>query len=165
LITISVSLWSRDCGHQIEPDPAEMAAQYGAETTVPDRRKRLVCFPPRRPAGGEWDGTPRSPPLGAVNDQLTGRAYYQLGLGLLPHSRAQQTSALASAQRRFSGRPISHHRVRMTSIASSEAIAVTPEKICMNAGVAVALFESNHGTHWRLIVVDQMAQIGRLSIA
>jgi hypothetical protein len=53
----------------------------------------------------------------------------------------------------------------MTSIASSEAIAVTPEKICMNAGVAVALFESNHGTHWRLIVVDQMAQIGRLSIA
>jgi hypothetical protein len=96
LITISFSLWSRDCGHQIEPDPAEMAAQYGAETTVPDCRKRLVCFPPRWPAGGERDGTPRSPPLGAIDDRLTARVYHQLGLGL-PHSRAQQTSALASA--------------------------------------------------------------------
>jgi hypothetical protein len=34
-------------------------------------------------------------PLGAVDDRLTARAYHQLWLGLLPHSRAQQTSALA----------------------------------------------------------------------
>jgi hypothetical protein len=27
----------------VEPDPAEMAARYGAETTVPDWRERLVC--------------------------------------------------------------------------------------------------------------------------
>ena len=34
----------RDCGHQVEPDPAEMAARYGAETPVPDwREKKLVC--------------------------------------------------------------------------------------------------------------------------
>ena len=32
-----------DCRHQAEPDPAEMAALYGAEMTVPDSHKRLVC--------------------------------------------------------------------------------------------------------------------------
>jgi hypothetical protein len=32
-----------DCHHQVEPDPAEMAARYGAEMTVPDWHKRLVC--------------------------------------------------------------------------------------------------------------------------
>jgi hypothetical protein len=32
-----------DCGHQVEPDPAEMAARYGAETPVLDWRERLVC--------------------------------------------------------------------------------------------------------------------------
>jgi hypothetical protein len=40
------------CRHQVEPDPAEqitsamfteMAQRYGAETTVPDWRERLVC--------------------------------------------------------------------------------------------------------------------------
>ena len=33
----------KDCKHRAEPDPAEMAARYGAETTVPDWSKRLVC--------------------------------------------------------------------------------------------------------------------------
>jgi hypothetical protein len=33
-----------DCNHQVEPDPAEMAARYGAETTVIDWGERLVCF-------------------------------------------------------------------------------------------------------------------------
>jgi hypothetical protein len=33
----------RGCGRQIEPDPAEMAERYGAETAVPDWRARLVC--------------------------------------------------------------------------------------------------------------------------
>jgi hypothetical protein len=28
---------------QVEPDAAEMAQRYGAETTVPDWRERLVC--------------------------------------------------------------------------------------------------------------------------
>ena len=36
-------VWCKDCGHRIEPDPAEIAARYGAETTVLDWRKRLVC--------------------------------------------------------------------------------------------------------------------------
>jgi hypothetical protein len=33
------------CGgqHQVEPDPAEMAARYGADTSVLDWRERLVC--------------------------------------------------------------------------------------------------------------------------
>jgi len=29
---------------RVEPDPAEMAARYGAETPVLDWRERLVCF-------------------------------------------------------------------------------------------------------------------------
>jgi hypothetical protein len=33
----------KECQHQVEPDPAEMAARYGAETPVLDWRARLVC--------------------------------------------------------------------------------------------------------------------------
>jgi hypothetical protein len=36
-------VWCRDCRHQVEPDPAEMARRYGPQTTVLDWRKRLVC--------------------------------------------------------------------------------------------------------------------------
>jgi hypothetical protein len=36
-------VWCRDCRHQGEPDPAEMANRYGPETTGADWRKRLVC--------------------------------------------------------------------------------------------------------------------------
>jgi hypothetical protein len=31
------------CGHRVESDPAEMARQYGAGTSVLDWRERLVC--------------------------------------------------------------------------------------------------------------------------
>jgi hypothetical protein len=33
----------KSCGHQVEPDPAEMAARYRAGTNVLDWRERLVC--------------------------------------------------------------------------------------------------------------------------
>jgi hypothetical protein len=36
-------VWCRDCRHQVEPDPAEMAERYGAATTVQDWRERLRC--------------------------------------------------------------------------------------------------------------------------
>jgi hypothetical protein len=39
---VRLIVWCKDCRHQVEPDPAEMAQQYGAETTVPDWRERLV---------------------------------------------------------------------------------------------------------------------------
>ena len=35
--------WCKTCGHQVEPDPAEMAASHGANTSVLDWRDRLVC--------------------------------------------------------------------------------------------------------------------------
>jgi len=35
--------WRRDCRHQVSPDPAAMAERYGAELSVPDWYKRLVC--------------------------------------------------------------------------------------------------------------------------
>jgi hypothetical protein len=40
---VRLIVWCRDCRHQIEPDPAEMAQRYGVETTVPDWRERLFC--------------------------------------------------------------------------------------------------------------------------
>jgi hypothetical protein len=36
-------VWCLDCHHQVEPEPAEMAERYGAETSVPDWHARLVC--------------------------------------------------------------------------------------------------------------------------
>jgi hypothetical protein len=86
-------------------------------------------FSRRQPAGrygGAQDGTPRSPSSGAVDDQLTARPYHQLALGLLPHSRAHGLRRVGSCiAPLFFGRPLSHHRVRMTIIANSETIAVT----------------------------------------
>jgi hypothetical protein len=40
---VRLIVWCKDCNHQIEPDPAEMAQRYGAATTVPDWRERLIC--------------------------------------------------------------------------------------------------------------------------
>lgn len=36
-------VWCRDCRHQAEPDPAEMARRYGAEMPVPEWHARLRC--------------------------------------------------------------------------------------------------------------------------
>jgi hypothetical protein len=40
---VRLIVWCKGCGHQVEPDPAEMAARYGTETPVLDWRDRLVC--------------------------------------------------------------------------------------------------------------------------
>jgi rubredoxin len=40
---VRLIVWCKDCQHQFEPDPGEMAQRYGAETTVPDWRERLIC--------------------------------------------------------------------------------------------------------------------------
>jgi hypothetical protein len=40
---VRLIVWCKACGHQVEPDPAEMATRYGAETSVLDWRERLVC--------------------------------------------------------------------------------------------------------------------------
>lgn len=40
---VRLIVWCKACKHQVEPDPAEMAARYGAETSVLDWRERLVC--------------------------------------------------------------------------------------------------------------------------
>jgi hypothetical protein len=37
-------VWCKACQRQVEPDPAEMAARYGAETTVLDWRERLASL-------------------------------------------------------------------------------------------------------------------------
>jgi hypothetical protein len=40
---VRLIVWCKACQHQVEPDPAEMAERYGAEMTVPEWRRRLVC--------------------------------------------------------------------------------------------------------------------------
>jgi Zn finger protein HypA/HybF involved in hydrogenase expression len=40
---VRLTVWCKDCRHRVEPDPAEMAQRYGAETPVPDWRERPVC--------------------------------------------------------------------------------------------------------------------------
>jgi hypothetical protein len=37
-------VWCKGCGHQVEPDPPEMADRYGAELALLDWRERLICF-------------------------------------------------------------------------------------------------------------------------
>jgi hypothetical protein len=40
---VRLIVWCKECQHQVEPDPAEMAQRYGAATTVLDWSARLVC--------------------------------------------------------------------------------------------------------------------------
>ena len=40
---VRLIVWCKECQHQVEPDPNEMATRYGAETSVLDWRERLVC--------------------------------------------------------------------------------------------------------------------------
>jgi hypothetical protein len=40
---VRLIVWRKTCCHQVEPDAAEMVARYGADTSVPDWRDRLVC--------------------------------------------------------------------------------------------------------------------------
>jgi ribosomal protein S27AE len=40
---VRLIVWCRNCGHQVEPDPAEQALRYGPQTAVAEWRERLVC--------------------------------------------------------------------------------------------------------------------------
>jgi hypothetical protein len=40
---VRIMVWCRACRHQAEPDPAEQAERYGAETSIPDWAANLVC--------------------------------------------------------------------------------------------------------------------------
>jgi hypothetical protein len=39
---LRLTVWCRSCGHQVEPDPAELARHHGADTTVLEWRERLA---------------------------------------------------------------------------------------------------------------------------
>jgi hypothetical protein len=54
----TIVVWCKACGHQVEPDPGELAARYGADTPVPDWVARLVCGAVWQRVdqhGSEWD--------------------------------------------------------------------------------------------------------------
>jgi hypothetical protein len=38
---VRLIVWCKSCQHQVEPDPAEMAARYGAHTSVLDGARSL----------------------------------------------------------------------------------------------------------------------------
>jgi hypothetical protein len=48
---VRLTVSCKACQHQVEPDPVEMAAQYGADTSVLDCRGEACLFPLRRTAG------------------------------------------------------------------------------------------------------------------
>jgi hypothetical protein len=37
---VRLIVWRKECQHQVEPNPAEMATRYGAQTSVLDWRER-----------------------------------------------------------------------------------------------------------------------------
>jgi hypothetical protein len=39
---VRLIVWCKACGHRVEPDAAEMAEHYGAETAVFEWRARLL---------------------------------------------------------------------------------------------------------------------------
>jgi len=41
---VRLIVWCRECQHQVEPDPAEHARRYGAETSVLEWRGKLVIY-------------------------------------------------------------------------------------------------------------------------
>ena len=41
---VRLIVWCKDCQHQIEPDPAEVAARYSVETPVLDWREPARLF-------------------------------------------------------------------------------------------------------------------------
>jgi hypothetical protein len=40
---VRLIVWCKACGHQVEPDPAEMAQRYGVDVPVRDWCERLIC--------------------------------------------------------------------------------------------------------------------------
>jgi hypothetical protein len=40
---VRLIVWCKACGHQVEPDPAEMNERYDADTPVLEWCERLVC--------------------------------------------------------------------------------------------------------------------------
>jgi hypothetical protein len=41
--SVRIIIRCRSCGRQADPDPSELAARYGAESSVLDWRERLIC--------------------------------------------------------------------------------------------------------------------------
>jgi hypothetical protein len=48
---VRLIVWCGEGGDQVEPDPAEMAARYGAETPRPRLARAAGLLPLRQPAG------------------------------------------------------------------------------------------------------------------
>jgi len=40
---VRIIVWCRECSHQVEPDPSDLARRYGDATSVLDWRERLIC--------------------------------------------------------------------------------------------------------------------------
>ena len=40
---VRLIVWCKACGHRVEPDTAEIARRYGADTPLPEWRARLAC--------------------------------------------------------------------------------------------------------------------------
>jgi len=41
--SLQLIVWCKACGHQNQTDPADVAARFGADTSLQQWRERLVC--------------------------------------------------------------------------------------------------------------------------
>jgi hypothetical protein len=67
---VRLLVWCKACGHQVQPDPAEMAARYGADTLLLEWRGRLVCS---ECGGGKWKWSSPEPSGDCSPTGATGR--------------------------------------------------------------------------------------------
>ena len=62
---VRLIVWCKACRHQVEPDPAEMAQRYGAEsstvaTVTPYRGPCTLTYPTKKPTRSRKSYTPSS---------------------------------------------------------------------------------------------------------
>jgi len=53
---VRLIVWCKECVRQVEPDPGEMAARYGADTSVLEWRQRRLVMPRLRVVRGGSSG-------------------------------------------------------------------------------------------------------------
>jgi len=78
---VGLIVWCKACGHRGKPDPTEMASRYGAKTTVPEWRDRLVCSRCGRSIGNKL----REPAASRTVGDLIHRDRYHLCNGVSEH--------------------------------------------------------------------------------
>ena len=149
---VRLIVWCKACQHQVEPDPAEMAARYTADTSVIDWRERLVCSK----CGGRLadmvvTGTRRR--RGVVAIRAPGRP-----------GQASPPNFCESWRRRLSLKGDGKQRVEMTAVADDDPfreariVSLLADPVDIDAGREQVCASVAHDAH------DQKRRLGRNAV-